>query len=59
MLSEAPWPHALIERFARIGDELLAITNQGAVYAASLATLHWQRILLGVDRVNAVAQDPA
>ena len=56
---EAPWPHALIERFARIGDELLAITNQGAVYAASLATLHWQRILLGVDRVNAVAQDSA
>ena len=28
---EAPWPHALIERFAHIGDELLAITNQGAV----------------------------
>jgi hypothetical protein len=31
----------------------------GTEPTASLATLHWQRILLGVDRVNAVAQEPA
>jgi hypothetical protein len=46
----------MVERFAQVGEDLLAITNDGRVYAAALPTLRWERILSGADRVNAVAQ---
>lgn len=55
---EAPWREAVVERFVDVGDELLAITSHGTVYAAPRASLHWQQILRGVGHVNAAAQDP-
>jgi photosystem II stability/assembly factor-like uncharacterized protein len=53
---DLPWPGSMVERFAHVGEDLLAITNDGSVYAAALPTLRWERILSGADRVNAVAQ---
>lgn len=50
-----PWRDALIERFVPIGDELLAITSQGVVYAAPRATLDWRQILTEAGRVHAAA----
>jgi photosystem II stability/assembly factor-like uncharacterized protein len=53
---DPPWPGSMVERFALVGEELLAITNDGRVYAAAVPTLHWERILSGAERVNAVAE---
>ena len=52
---DLPWPGSMVERFALVGEDLLAISNDGRVYAAALPTLRWQRILSGTERVNAVA----
>jgi len=44
----------MVERFARVGDELLAILSNGELLAAPLATLEWRYILKDIKGVNAV-----
>ena len=43
----------MVERFAQIGDELMAVLSNGELIAAPLATLEWRRIVPEVDTVNA------
>jgi photosystem II stability/assembly factor-like uncharacterized protein len=50
---DLPWPDAMVERFVQRGTELLAITSDGRLYVAPLATLHWQRLLPTVSQINA------
>jgi photosystem II stability/assembly factor-like uncharacterized protein len=56
---DVPWPHRLAERFYQLDGELLAVLSDGELLAADRESLHWRRILPEVERVNAVAHDPA
>jgi len=49
-----PWPRSLVERFAQVGDDLLAVLSNGQLLAAPLSTLNWRRILPDIANVNAV-----
>jgi len=51
-----PWPRDLVERFAQVGDELLAALSSGQLFAAPLADLAWRRILPDVVGVNALTE---
>ncbi|MGI8827703.1 MAG: WD40/YVTN/BNR-like repeat-containing protein [Chloroflexota bacterium] len=53
---DLPWPDRMVERFAQIGDQLFAVTNDGRLYAAPLGTMGWQRVLPDVENVKAVAE---
>jgi photosystem II stability/assembly factor-like uncharacterized protein len=56
-----PWRGHMVERFARVGDQLLAVLSNGELLAAGAApsaALAWRRILPEVSGVNAVAADP-
>lgn len=52
---DLPWPNTMVERFAQIGEELFAVTNDGKLYAAPLTGLRWQRVLPAVEDIKAVA----
>ena len=52
---DLPWPDRMVERFALVDDHLMAITNDGRLYAASRSNLNWERILPDVARIQAVA----
>jgi photosystem II stability/assembly factor-like uncharacterized protein len=51
---DVPWRRHMVERFARVGDELLAVLSNGELIAASLAALEWRYILKEINGVNAV-----
>jgi len=51
---KTPWRRHMVERFAQVGDELLAVLSNGELIAAPLATLDWQRILPDVTGVECV-----
>lgn len=53
---DLPWPDRMVERFTQVDDNLFAISNDGRLYAAPLATVQWERILAGVSGIRAVAQ---
>jgi photosystem II stability/assembly factor-like uncharacterized protein len=53
---DLPWPDRMVERFAHIGDDLFAVTSDGRLYTAPLATMRWERVLGGVDGINAVTR---
>ena len=48
-----PWRRHMVERFAQVGEELLAVLSNGELYAAPLATLEWRRILPEIEGVAA------
>ena len=50
---EVPWRHNMVERFAQVGDELLAVLSNGELIAAPLGTLEWCYVLKDHD-VNAI-----
>jgi len=50
-----PWPRHMVERFVRLGDDLLAVLSNGHVITTSLENLTWQRILPEIDDVLAAA----
>ncbi|MBK9712856.1 MAG: hypothetical protein IPO81_16315 [Kouleothrix sp.] len=50
-----PWPRDMVERFAQVGDQLLAALSGGQLFAAPLATLIWRRILPDIAGVSAAA----
>lgn len=55
---DAPWPRHMVERFAQIGDELMAVLSNGELIAAPLATLAWRTVLpasAGAAAVTAMA----
>ncbi len=51
-----PWRRGMVERFAQVGDELLAVLSNGQLLSAPLPSLEWRRILPDVPGVAAVAQ---
>jgi photosystem II stability/assembly factor-like uncharacterized protein len=53
---KVPWRRSMVERFAQIDDELLAVLSNGQLLSASLSTLEWKQILPGVIKVSAVAK---
>ena len=50
----APWAHHMVERFTQLGEELFAVLSNGEVFATSLASLEWRRVLPEIEGVNAV-----
>jgi len=51
---KVPWRHSMVERFAQVDDELLAVLSNGELLSALLSTLEWRRILPNITNVNAV-----
>lgn len=49
-----PWRRHMVERFARAGDQLVAVLSNGELLAAPFSTLEWQRILPDVKAANCV-----
>jgi photosystem II stability/assembly factor-like uncharacterized protein len=49
-----PWRQHMVERFAQIGDELLAVLSNGELLSAPLASFQWQPILAEVKDIAAV-----
>jgi len=49
-----PWPHHMVERFAQVNMDLLAVLSNGQLLAASLTELNWRVILPEVAGVNAL-----
>lgn len=52
---EMPWHHEPIERFAEIGGDLLAFTDEGRVLARSIGGGEWRQVLAEVPGVVGVA----
>lgn len=52
---EVPWPDHMVDRFAQVDDELIAVLSDGNVIVAPVETLVWTRLLPGLPRVMAVA----
>jgi hypothetical protein len=52
---DVPWRHHMVERFAQVGDELLAVLSNGELLAAPLATLEWRRMLPNIGDLAAAA----
>ena len=53
---QVPWPRAMVERFADVGDELLAVLSNGELLAAPLSALEWRRILPSITGIAAVCE---
>ncbi len=51
---EVPWPNDMVERFYRLGETLLAVTDNGHLFAADLAELRWRALLPDFNDVQAV-----
>jgi photosystem II stability/assembly factor-like uncharacterized protein len=51
---DLPWPDRMVERFARVGEHLVAVTNDGRLYATSLPAVRWTRVLTDVRGIAAV-----
>jgi photosystem II stability/assembly factor-like uncharacterized protein len=51
---DLPWPDRMVERFAQLGEELFAITNDGRLYSSPVERLQWQRVLADVEDARAV-----
>jgi photosystem II stability/assembly factor-like uncharacterized protein len=52
---EVPWEHHMVERFAQVGDELIAVLSNGELWLTSLDVIAWEQILPQVPDVHAVA----
>jgi photosystem II stability/assembly factor-like uncharacterized protein len=51
-----PWRNSMVERFAQVGRELLAVKSDGQLLSAMLATLEWRHILPDVSDIAAVCE---
>ena len=49
-----PWQRGMVERFAQVDDELMAVLSNGRLYSAPLAGLEWRQLLPDVKHVNAI-----
>jgi photosystem II stability/assembly factor-like uncharacterized protein len=52
---EVPWPRTMVERFASVGGEVVAVLSDGRLYSSSTSRLQWRPILETVRGVAAVA----
>ena len=50
-----PWPSGMVERFAAVGDEVLAVLNEGGLLAAKVNEWQWRTLVPGIPGINAVA----
>jgi photosystem II stability/assembly factor-like uncharacterized protein len=50
-----PWPADMVERLVAVGDEILAVRADGAVFAAQKSDMVWRRVLGSLAGVTAVA----
>jgi photosystem II stability/assembly factor-like uncharacterized protein len=51
---QVPWRRGMVERFAQVDDELMAVLSNGRLYRAPLAGLEWRQVLPDVKDVNAI-----
>jgi len=51
---DTSWRQHMVERFAQIGDELLAVLSNGELIAAPLASLEWRSLMPAQTAVAAV-----
>ena len=55
---ETPWPRTMVERFTPAGDQLLAVLDDGRLFASALADTagdwRWRRLLPEIDDVQVV-----
>jgi photosystem II stability/assembly factor-like uncharacterized protein len=51
---DLPWPDRMVERFTQVDDLLFAVTSDGRVYGAPLATLEWEHMFSDAGYVNAL-----
>jgi photosystem II stability/assembly factor-like uncharacterized protein len=49
-----PWGRHMVERFAQVGDEIIAVLSNGELISSPRAELEWRRILPGLVDVNGV-----
>jgi photosystem II stability/assembly factor-like uncharacterized protein len=52
---KVPWPRDMVERFASVGNTLLAVLDSGKLLASTIGQWQWQTILPKAGQVNAVA----
>lgn len=52
---QVPWRRGMVERFFQADKELFAVLSTGQLLRTDLAGLEWQRILPGIDDVNAIS----
>jgi photosystem II stability/assembly factor-like uncharacterized protein len=53
---DLPWPRAMIERFAQVGDDIFAMTSGGRLFVDSPEELCWTQILQDAGEVRAIAR---
>ncbi len=51
---DVPWPRHMVERFAQVGDELMAVLSNGQLWRTPLAALAWQRLLPEIRSIHAL-----
>jgi photosystem II stability/assembly factor-like uncharacterized protein len=54
--ADAPWPEAMVERFRRLEDELVAVLSDGRLFARRDGQPAWRRILEELPAATDVAQ---
>lgn len=52
---QVPWRRGMVERFAQIDDDLLAVLSNGELWEASLTALEWRRFEPEIGGVTAAA----
>jgi hypothetical protein len=55
---EVPWPRHMVERFLRVGNQLLAVLSHGHVLAAPIELLQRTCLLPDAEGISAVALTP-
>ncbi len=52
---QVPWRNHMVERFAQVGDQLLAVLSNGELLITILGSLHWRELLPEVPDIKAAA----
>ena len=52
---QAPWPRHMMERFAQIENDLLAVLSNGELWSKQLSESKWHRFLPEIKHVKAIA----
>jgi photosystem II stability/assembly factor-like uncharacterized protein len=52
---EVPWPRDMVERFAPLGQSLLAVLDRGGLLLSPIGRWHWRPLLPEAGRVTAAA----
>lgn len=50
-----PWPRHMVERFTRVGDELLAVLSNGELLHTSIGEFHWRPLFPELSGIQAAA----